>query len=75
MSSFVIRVIYEPTNEQLPWNVNIHHVQSGRIYRLNNLTEIGSLLEDLLKAENVAEKEKVIPLHPRRAPEREWEEP
>jgi len=62
VASFLVRVIHEPGNEQMPWSVTIQHVQRGRVYRLAELAEIGSLLEEIVAAESQAKEAKVIPL-------------
>jgi len=63
VASFLVRVMHEPGNEQIPWSVTIQHVQKGRVYRLADLGEIGSLLRDIVEAETRAKNAKVIPLN------------
>jgi len=63
VASFLVRVMHEPGNEQIPWSVTIQHVQKGRVYRLADLGEIGSLLRDIVEAGTRAKSAKVIPLN------------
>lgn len=62
ITSFIVRVIREPDNEQMPWNITVHHVQNERVYRLTDLMEIGTLCKDLAEADAQPKSAKVIPL-------------
>ncbi|CEP66663.1 Uncharacterized [Moorella glycerini] len=62
VASFIVRVVHEPGNEQIPWSITIQHVQSGRVYRLADLKEVSSLLAEIVEAENWPEDARFIPL-------------
>lgn len=50
-ASFVVRLIYQTGNEQLPWNITVQHVQTGQVYRVTDPVEVGVLFKDLMKSE------------------------
>lgn len=51
VASFLVRLIHEPDNEQIPWNITVQHVQSGHVYRLADPEAIASLLQEVIKEE------------------------
>jgi len=55
VASFIVRVVHEPGNEQIPWNITVQHVQSGRVYRLAELKDVSSLIAEIAEAENLPE--------------------
>ncbi|MEW6425551.1 MAG: hypothetical protein AB1523_12580 [Bacillota bacterium] len=62
VASFLVRLIHEPDNEQIPWNITVEHVQSGRVYRLADPEAIASLLQEVTKEENHLQKDPAVPL-------------
>jgi len=62
VASFLVRLIHEPDNEQIPWNITVQHVQSGRVYRLADPEAIASLLQEVTKEENHLQKDPAVPL-------------
>jgi len=56
VASFLVRLIHEPDNEQIPWNITVQHVQSGRVYRLADPEAIASLLQEVTKEESHLKK-------------------
>lgn len=56
VASFIVRVIHEPGNEQIPWNVTVQHLQSDRVYRLADLKGIDALLMEAVKKQIQANK-------------------
>ena len=61
VASFLVRLIHEPDNEQIPWNITVQHVQSGRMYRLADPKAIASLLQEVIKEENHLQKDPAVP--------------
>lgn len=62
VASFVVRVIHEPDNEQIPWNIVVQHIQNGRAYRLTDLEALGHLCKDITEAETQLKNTKLISL-------------
>ncbi|WP_157109973.1 hypothetical protein [Thermanaeromonas toyohensis] len=66
MASFVVRIMYEAGNEQIPWRIIIHHVQSGTVYHLTGIDKIPSLFQQIVEKEKALAHNKVIPLDTRK---------
>lgn len=66
MASFVVRIMYEAGNEQIPWRIIIHHVQSGSVYHLTGLDNIPTLFQEIVEKEKGLDNGKVIPLDTRK---------
>lgn len=64
VASFIVRVIHEPDNEQIPWNVTVQHLQGDRVYRLADLKGIDALLAEAVRAHIQSKNGKVVSLEP-----------
>lgn len=62
VASFIVRVIHEPDNEQIPWNITVQHLQSSRVYRLADLKGMEALLAEEVNKQFQVKSCKVIPL-------------
>ncbi|MGQ9531889.1 MAG: hypothetical protein ACUVTQ_03665 [Desulfotomaculales bacterium] len=49
VGSFLVRLVHEPDNEQIPWRIIVQHVQTGRTYRLTEPERLPLLFQEVIK--------------------------
>ena len=61
VASFLVRLVHEPDNEQIPWNITVQHVQTGRTYRLTEPERLPLLFQEIIKEKGYPGRELVGP--------------
>lgn len=51
VASFLVRLLHEPGNEQIPWSITVQHIQSGHIFRLADPGTLAALFQEVVKEE------------------------
>ncbi|MGQ9823800.1 MAG: hypothetical protein ACUVSK_02180 [Desulfotomaculales bacterium] len=49
VASFLVRLIHEPGNEQIPWSITVQHIQTGRVFRLADPGAVAALFQEVVK--------------------------
>lgn len=51
VASFLVRLLHEPGNEQIPWSITVQHIQSGQVFRLADPEAVAALFRDVVAGE------------------------
>jgi hypothetical protein len=51
VASFLVRLVHEPGNEQIPWSITVQHIQTGRVFRLTDPEAVAALFQEVVRKE------------------------